>query len=96
MTFYKSLWVLIALIISFIFQVISAIIDRKITTPVFKFSYLSILSHIALLFTLLYESVSLTEVAALFMASLLVYLFVGAIFSRRELEKEGREESDDL
>ena len=96
MTFYNSIPIIIILSLIAVFHILSALLDGRIATPVFKFFYVSIRLHIALLGVMLYESVSLSEVAMLFMGSFLFYASASLLTVKIAARREGRGESCDL
>jgi len=96
MEFYRSISVILVFILVLLLHVLSALLDSKIPTPVFKISYINILLHMVLIALMLYESIALSELSVLFMASLLVYILSGYLESLRKPSQKNEEGKDDI
>ena len=98
MVFYKAPEIIALLSAALIIHVLSVLFDEKIKIRVIKIAYINFPIHILLLISLLNRGASLTELAALFMLSILVYLLAFRIrnifLSHKKDERE--EDTDDI
>lgn len=89
MIFYTNLWACI--IISFILILHAASVFAK--SIISKISvYTNLALHIALFGLLLYIGAEISELAVIFMGSLLVYVSLSFFFSKKKCEKMGEED----